>query len=80
MKKSGATLIVFLVIGLLAGVILSELLAPVKGISFLTHAAEIYWHPKADLQLLKYDLDITIRLNLLSIACLAAAIWIYRKV
>lgn len=79
MKKTNFTLTLFLIIGLMTGLILTELLAPVKGISFLTNAAEIYWHPKADFHVLKYDINLTIRLNLLCIATLIGAFLIYRK-
>lgn len=79
MKKNTLTLIVILLVGLLAGSILSQLLEPVHSVSFLTKSAEINWHPKADLQLVKYDVFIQIKVNLISIAGLAAAIWIYRK-
>ncbi|WP_409341669.1 DUF4321 domain-containing protein [Paenibacillus sp. MBLB4367] len=79
MKKSNWTLILFIVIGLIAGAIITQLLASVPGISFLTKSAEINWHPKADLQVIRYDLLLEIRLNLISIIMMIAAIWIYRK-
>lgn len=79
MKKNTFTFILFLIIGLITGAILTELLSPVKGISFLTHSAPISWTPKADLQVIQYDLRLMIKLNLMSILSVAAAIWIYRK-
>ncbi|WP_058302217.1 DUF4321 domain-containing protein [Gorillibacterium timonense] len=79
MKKTNLTLTLFLILGLMTGLILTELLASVKGIGFLTNAAEIYWHPKADFQVLKYDINLTIRLNLLCIAGMVGAFLIYRK-
>lgn len=79
MKKSNLTFIVFLIIGLLTGSIIAQLLTPVQSLDFLTKSAEINWHPKADLQVLQYDLNFQIRLNLISILGLVAAIWIYRK-
>ena len=80
MKKSNFVLALFIILGLMTGLILTELLADVKGISFLTNTAQIYWHPKADFHVLKYDIDMTLRLNLLCIAGMATAFWIYRKV
>ncbi|MCL6456475.1 MAG: DUF4321 domain-containing protein [Gorillibacterium sp.] len=80
MKKSNLALVLFIVLGLVTGLILTELLADVKGISFLTKSAQMTWHPKADFHVLKYDIDMTIRLNQLCIASMAAAFWIYRKV
>lgn len=79
MKKNTLTLIVFLLVGLIAGAIVTQLLAPVPALSFLTRSAEIVWEPKADLQILKYDVVLEIRLNLISIVAIAAAIWIHRK-
>jgi hypothetical protein len=79
MKKNTLTLILFILLGLLAGSIISQLLEPVEGISFLTKSSDISWHPKADLQILKYDLYFQVKLNLISLIGLICAIWIYRK-
>ncbi|MEO3947155.1 DUF4321 domain-containing protein [Gorillibacterium sp. CAU 1737] len=79
MKKNNLTLAIALIIGLMTGLILTELLAPVKGIGFLTNAAEINWHPKANFQVLTYDINLTIRLNLLCIASMVGAFFLYRK-
>ncbi|GAB2720378.1 DUF4321 domain-containing protein [Paenibacillus thermoaerophilus] len=79
MKKNTFTLIVFLLLGLLAGMIAGELLSPVPGLKFLTTAADIEWHPKADLEIVQYDFFIRLKLNLIAIVGLIAAIWIYRK-
>jgi hypothetical protein len=79
MKKNTLTLILFIVLGLLAGSIISQLLDPVKELAFLTRSADISWHPKADLQILKYDLYFQVKLNLISLLGLICAIWIYRK-
>ncbi|WP_309120366.1 DUF4321 domain-containing protein [Paenibacillus sp.] len=80
MKKNNLTLIVFLVVGLLTGTILAQLLADVPWLSFLTKSAEIRWEPKADLQVVRYDMKFAVTLNLASILGLAGAFWIYRKV
>lgn len=79
MKKNTWTLILFILLGLLAGSLLSQALEPVHGAAFLTKSSEISWHPKADLQILKYDLYFQVKLNLISLLGLAGAIWIYRK-
>ncbi|MNH98488.1 hypothetical protein D3C73_512100 [compost metagenome] len=79
MKKSNLTLFIFLVIGLITGVIVGQLLASVPALSFLTKSVEIKWEPKADLQVLKYDILILIKLNLCSILGLVGAFLIYRK-
>jgi len=79
MKKNNFTLIIFLVTGLLLGTILSQLVASVPWLSFLSKSAEINWQPRADLQVIRYDLQFTVRLNLASILGLAAAFFMYRK-
>lgn len=79
MKKNSLTLIIFLLIGMLAGMIIAELLSPIPFLSFLTHSAEITWEPKADLNIIKYDFYIRVKLNLASILGLILSIWIYRK-
>ncbi|MEX2461493.1 MAG: DUF4321 domain-containing protein [Paenibacillaceae bacterium] len=79
MKKTNLTLIIFIALGLLCGTIIAELLAPVSSLAFLTKSAQMEWHPKADLQILKYDLNFQVKLNLTSIFCAIGAIWIYRR-
>lgn len=79
MKKNTFTLIVILIVGLIAGSLIGQLLSAVPALAFLTKAVELSWQPKADLLVLRYDLDFHIRLNLISIVGLIAAVWIYRK-
>ncbi|MBD2860995.1 DUF4321 domain-containing protein [Paenibacillus oceani] len=79
MKKNGFTLFLFLLLGLLAAAIVTQLLEPVSWLSFLTKSAPLRWEPKADLNVVQYDLFIQVKLNVISIIGIAAAIWIYRK-
>jgi hypothetical protein len=79
LKKTNLTLIIFIVLGLLAGTIIAELLTPISSLEFLTKSAQMEWHPKADLKILKYDLYLQVKLNLTSLICAVGAIWIYRK-
>lgn len=79
MKKSNWLLVFFVLLGLVAGMIVTELLQPVSGLSFLTKSVDLTWQPKADWHVVKYDLFIQFKLNLLSFIGVAAAIWIYRK-
>lgn len=79
MKKNNWVLLICLILGLVAGMIVSELLAPVSGLSVLTKSVSLTWQPKADLSVVKYDLDLQIKLNVLCIIGVAAAFWIYRK-
>jgi uncharacterized protein YneF (UPF0154 family) len=79
MKKNTFTLVLMLIIGLVAGTLLGQLLASVPALSFLTKTVDLTWQPKADLLVIRYDLNLHIRLSLISIAGLAAGFWIYRK-
>lgn len=79
MKKNSLVFILFLLIGMLAGMIVAELLSPFPFLSFLTRSAEITWEPKANLNIIQYDFYIRVKLNLASILGLVMSIWIYRK-
>lgn len=79
MKKTNFTLFLFLLLGLLAGSIVAQLLAPVEWLSYLTKSAQITWEPKADLNIVKYDLYIQVKLNAISILGIVLAFWIYRR-
>lgn len=79
MKKNVWILLLFILIGILAGALVSRWLEPVPGLAFLTQASEVAWSPAADLLVLSYDLTIRIEISLLSIIGLIIAIWLYRK-
>lgn len=79
MKKNTFTLILVLLLGLVAGTLIGQLLSSVPALSFLTRSVELSWQPKADLLVIKYDLNMQIRLNLIGILGLAAGFWMYRK-
>ena len=79
MKKNNLMLVVILAAGLLAGTIVGQLLEGVPALAFLTTSADLHWEPKADLEIIRYDLKFAVTLNLTSVLGLAAAIWIYRK-
>jgi hypothetical protein len=80
MKKGTLTLVIFLVVGLLTGIIIGQLLAPISALSFLTKSAQISWEPKADLEVIKYDIHLLVKLNLCSIIGLVGALLIYRRI
>ncbi|MEC2131134.1 MULTISPECIES: DUF4321 domain-containing protein [Brevibacillus] len=40
---------------------------------------ELRWSPSADLEILKYDLNFQVKLNLASVGGLALAFWIHRR-
>ena len=79
MKKNFWVLLLFILIGLVAGALVSRWLAPIHGLSFLTKSTQIKWTPAADLVVISYNLTIHLDLSLLSIIGLVAAIWLYRK-
>lgn len=79
LKKNTLTFILMLLLGLIAGTLIGQLLSPYAGLSFLTKSVELTWQPKADLLVIRYDLNLHIRLNLISIVGLAAGFWLYRK-
>ncbi|MFC4306150.1 DUF4321 domain-containing protein [Cohnella boryungensis] len=79
MKKNGWILLLFLFLGLLAGALLANWLQEVPGLAFLTRALSVSWSPAADLSVVKFSMNIDIRLSLLSIIGAVVAIWLYRK-
>ena len=69
----------FLIVGLITGIIIGQLLAPVPALAFLTKSVQISWEPKADLQVVKYEFHLLVKLNLCSIIGLVGAYLLYRK-
>ena len=80
MKKNNFTLIIFLILGLLAGTIVGEMLSSVEGIAFLTKSLELSWEPSADFNIIKYDLSLQLKLNLVSVLGAIGAYWLFRKI
>lgn len=79
-KKRGWLLIIFLLLGCLAGVILTEFLSTVPALDLLTKTAQVTWEPKADFQWLKYDLLIQVKLNFTMLITMIIAVLLYRKI
>jgi hypothetical protein len=79
MKKNGWILLLFVILGLLAGSLAARALKDVEAVAFLTRPMPISWSPAADLAVIRYDLTLKINLTLLSIAGAVGAIWLYRK-
>ncbi|MFD2369880.1 DUF4321 domain-containing protein [Brevibacillus sp. GCM10020057] len=77
MGKETLILLLLLVCGLLCGSIIGEILGP--WVPFLTKSKVITWSPSADLEILKYDVTIQVKLNLASVGGLALAFWIHRR-
>jgi hypothetical protein len=79
MKKNKWTLFLLVILGLLAGSLVSYWLDAVPGLSFLTNAITTDWSPSFDLHVISLDLSLSINVTLLSIMGMLAAIWCYRK-
>lgn len=79
MKKNAWILMLFILIGLVAGALGARWLKRVPGASFLTDTAQLAWSPKADLLVLSFDFSLRIDISLLSIVGAIVAIWLYRK-
>jgi uncharacterized protein YneF (UPF0154 family) len=79
MKKNNWTLVLFLLIGIVAGTIVGNLLSQVHGLSALTQSVPISWQPRADLQVVKYDLNLQVKLNIVSLLGLLGGFWLYKK-
>lgn len=79
MKKNGWILLLFVVLGLLAGALVANWLREVPGLTFLTRAIKLNWSPAADLSVISYNLNLNINLSLLSVIGAIIAIWLYRR-
>lgn len=79
MKKNNWTLLLFLLLGVLAGAIFTMLLASVESFDFFTNYVELNWEPKANLQVIQYDIQMKIQFNLLSLIGIIGAYFLYRR-
>ncbi|MGO4546202.1 DUF4321 domain-containing protein [Paenibacillus sp. 2TAB23] len=79
MKKNGWILLIFIILGLLAGALVARWLAPVPGLSFLTKPIEASWSPAIDLYVLSFNLALHLQFSLFSLIGAVIAIWLYRK-
>ncbi|WP_040393209.1 DUF4321 domain-containing protein [Effusibacillus pohliae] len=73
-------LVLSLAVGLTIGTIAGDLLGKAFHLPWLTNAwTPIQWHPAGDFGMIKYDLNLQVKLNLSSLAGLVVAFWISRK-
>ncbi|MCM3785801.1 DUF4321 domain-containing protein [Neobacillus mesonae] len=79
MKKNFGIFILFLLLGWLIGAFISKGLEPFEALSFLTNATTMSWSPKADFDIISYNLNIQFKMSLLSLLGVIFAIWLYRK-
>jgi hypothetical protein len=80
MRKNNKLMILFAAIGVIVGSIVTNALADVTAIQFLTKAMELGWSPAADLNVLRYSFDFHFKVNLLNVAGLVLGIWVYKKI
>ncbi|AIQ65157.1 membrane protein [Paenibacillus stellifer] len=78
-RKNAGILVLYIILGWLAGAWVAKLLEPVKSLSFLTKSTLIKWSPQADLDILMYDVTIQLKLCILSLAGIIVAVWLYRR-
>lgn len=79
MKKSKWVLVLYVVLGLLAGSLVGYWLDAVPGLSFLTKAIQLGWSPSFNLHIISFNMDIDINISLISIIGACIALWLYRK-
>jgi hypothetical protein len=79
MKKNSWILLLYLIMGMLAGTLLAVWLKDVPGLTFLTRAIKVNWSPAADFSVISYSLKLNVNFSLLSVIGAIAAIWLYRK-
>lgn len=79
MKKNGWILLLFILLGMLAGTLVAHWLQDAEALKFLTRSLPVNWSPSADLVVFKFDLHFEAHISLLSVIGAALAIWAYRK-
>ncbi|REK53130.1 MAG: DUF4321 domain-containing protein [Thermobacillus sp.] len=79
MKNNRWLLVLFVVIGLVAGALVAKWLEQVPALDFLTDSVPIVWSPAADLIVVAFDLTVRLNISLLSIISVVLAIWLYRR-
>lgn len=78
-EKNVGMLMLFLLLGWLLGAWIAKALQSFKFLSFLTHPTTISWSPRADLDIISYNITINFELSLLSLIGIIAAFWLYRR-
>lgn len=79
MRKSKRNFILAGFLGLLAGSILLHLLDGISSLDLLTKSVSIAWSPAADLDVLRYQFDIHVKLSALHLVGVLGALWAYKK-
>ncbi|MDP4095667.1 DUF4321 domain-containing protein [Paenibacillus sp. P96] len=79
MKKNVGVLTLFILLGWLIGAWIAKALQSFSGLSFLTRATAISWSPRADLDIISYNITVQLQMSLLSLIGIIAAVWLYRR-
>ncbi|GIO34741.1 MULTISPECIES: DUF4321 domain-containing protein [Paenibacillus] len=79
MKKNVGILLLFLLLGWLAGAWIAKALEPVQALSFLTASTKLEWSPQANLDIISYDITIKFKMSLLSLIGIIVSVWLYRR-
>jgi hypothetical protein len=79
MKKNNFTLLIFLFLGLFAGLIGSMLIDSLDTLSILTKSIDLSWQPKADFHVIKYDIQLALKLDLMCLIGILGGYFLYRK-
>jgi uncharacterized membrane protein len=79
MRKSKRNFIVAGFLGLLAGSILLHMLDGISGLAILTKSVTMAWSPAADLDVLRYQFDIHVKLSVLHLVGVLGALWVVKK-
>jgi hypothetical protein len=78
-KKNNLTLVIFLLVGLLAGTIVGDLLSSFEFLQTIFQNYNLSWNPSANLIFIDFNLAVTFHVNLLSFIGLACGFWMHRK-
>ncbi|MET3290416.1 DUF4321 domain-containing protein [Brevibacillus fluminis] len=76
--RETVTFVLILLAGMIAGSILGDILG--EWLPFLRVSKTVSWSPSLDLDILTFKLSLQLKFNLASIAGLAFAFWISRRV
>ena len=79
MKRSNFLLMVYLLLGLIAGSLLGKILPQYEGLQFLVKSMDIAWHPAVNLDFLQLDFRLALKLHLLNFLGMIVAFWLYRR-
>jgi hypothetical protein len=80
MKKNRKMLVVFALLGLVVGSIVTQVVQDVEAVQFLTKSVTFQWAPRADLDVIRYAFDIHLKLNLMNVLGVFAGVWIQKKI